>query len=335
MDSQLFSRAEALDNGYTPSGLASKVKRKNVIRLASGLYATASPTTADELWLRDLRLQIARSQIPTAVCGVAAALLHGLDGFELAFTTVRPLTAVTSMSGRTRASGVRRSRLFDASRIVVIDGIAVTNLVDTIADLGHYVSDDAVEIALESILRGDDPRRPQVWHRQRLAELSALKNHPASKGRAALARVLRRRGDVGPTWSGAETLAVLAMRGVGVVLTRQVRVRIYDSRRRLVYTYWLDFADVARLIAVEIDGKLGHATAVGTQRDYRRDNVLNSVFVVLRFTASEVRKDPMVMARTVQRRLAQTPPVIGPFRTERGLQVIPCEEGLDIIDPSL
>ena len=336
MDSDLFTRADWLDGGYTPSSLRNSVGRKRIERLAYGIYATSNPAEADELWFRDLRVLTSRSRTSVAICGVAAALLHGLDGFELAYYNERPLTAVTHMTGNIRAAGMRRSRLFDASRIVYIKGIAVTNVVDTVADLGYYVQDDDwVEIALESILRGDDPRQPDLWHCDRLSELIVIASRPGSKGYATLGRVLRRRGNVGPTYSAAETLAALGSRKVGLALQRQVRVRIFNRHHRLVYTYWLDFADIARRVAVEIDGKKGHATKEGTQRDYRRDNILGSVFTVLRYTAAEVRRDPSVMARQVQHRLDSRVPIIGPWQTKTGLQVIPCGSGLDIIDPSL
>ena len=241
-------------------------------------------------------------------------------------------------NGHVSDDGVRRSRLFLADRIVFVDGLAVTNPLDTVADLGHYADADQVELALESVLRGNDPRRPDVWHQDRFTELVALAQVRGSKGRAVLLQVLRRRGDVVPTGSAAETIAAIAFRENGVVLSRQVRVRIFDRRSRLWQTYWLDFADISRRLAIEIDGRLAHNSSAAVQRDYRRDNVLSSVFTVLRFTASEVARDPAAVADAVQRRAIETPPVCGSFRTDRGFLVTPLGPGadrVDIVDPAL
>ena len=106
-------------------------------------------------------------------------------------------------------------------------------------------------------------------------------------------------------------------------------------KSRLRSTFWLDFGDVSRRLAVEIDGSIGHATVSGVQRDYRRDTVLSGVFVVLRFSATEVRKDPRAVAHQVRRRVVETPPIVGPFVTSRGLRVVPTTDGVDIYDPGL
>ena len=124
----------------------------------------------------------------------------------------------------------------------------------------------------------------------------------------------------------------IALRGANITLQRQVRVRIFDGRRRLRYTYWLDFGDIGRRVALEIDGRLGHGTADRIQRDYRRDNILNSVFVIVRFSATDVNNDVGTLVRDMQRRLSETSPTLGPFRTERGLQVTPTNLGVDVVD---
>ena len=333
MDPYLFSRADALRAGLTVSSLDTKIRRGSIERLARSLYAVSTPQDRDELWRRELRVLLGRSAIPSAVCGVSAALLHKLDGFEPGYYSERRLSVVTPVQAHIRDPAVRRSRTFDPARRVLVDSIPVTNLVDTIADLGRDVSLDQLEIALDSVLRGDEPKRPDIWHSERLAELQDMvSTHPRVPGRAELAVVLRRRGVVLPTGSAAETKAVIALRGANITLQRQVRVRIFDGRRRLRYTYWLDFGDIGRRVALEIDGRLGHGTADRIQRDYRRDNILNSVFVIVRFSATDVNNDVGTLVRDMQRRLSETSPTLGPFRTERGLQVTPTNLGVDVVD---
>jgi very-short-patch-repair endonuclease len=190
-------------------------------------------------------------------------------------------------------------------------------------------------MALESVLRGEDTTKPDQWHPERLRALvDEVERHPRAPGRSEARLVLRRRGDVLPTGSAAETRGDLALRAAGVRLQRQARIRVYDGRGRLRHTYWVDFADVARRLALEIDGA-HHRTAAGVRRDYRRDNVLGRAFEVCRYAADDVRRHPERFVLDVRRRLDATKPVAGPYRTDRGVLVRPNELGADVVDPTL
>jgi very-short-patch-repair endonuclease len=301
------TRSELLASGVDPNTVRSRVRRGHYNRLAHGVYDANRATSIDEQWRRELELLLHRGGDDSAVSGVAAALVHGLDGYDLRFFRERPVTAISSMSGHVRDRRVMRSRVLTEHEMVDVEGLRVLSPVATVAWLGAYANVDAVELALESVLRGPDPRRPDVWNQNAMAALVQLSQQKRVPGRSELRLVLRRRGDVLPTASAAETQLALGLRAARVPLSRQVRVCVLDRRRASVGTFWLDFANVSTLLAVEVDGRIAHGTSTQIDRDYRRDNLLNSVFTIVRYSASTVRKERPAVVADIARRIADSP----------------------------
>jgi hypothetical protein len=109
-----------------------------------------------------------------------AAALHHLDGFK---PSVVELTVVTGQAFRQTGVVVHEAYELDACDITQVDGIPVTTIARTLADLGSVVDEDAVLQAL------DDARRRRVslrWMRS-----TALRLHrPGQHGTSVLLGLL-------------------------------------------------------------------------------------------------------------------------------------------------
>ena len=68
---------------------------------------------------------------------------------------------------------------------------------------------------------------------------------------------------------------------------------------------YLDFAFVALMLAIEVDGHGSHATRAERRRDNRRENELRLLgWTVLRFTYEQVCFEPEYVADVISRALA-------------------------------
>jgi very-short-patch-repair endonuclease len=155
--------------------------------------------------------------------------------------------------------------------ITVRDGLPVTTVARTVADLGGAVPLTVVERATEWALRNCLVE---------LAGLTALSNRLRTKGGRALATVLGQRPvGAAPTESDAETLFVQLVRRAGYPdPLRQFRLLLRGRRCRL------DFAWPTLRLAVEIDGAGVHGPEE-LPSDLRRQNkVVLDGWMILRFT---------------------------------------------------
>ena len=132
-------------------------------------------------------------------------------------------------------------------------GVAVTSVVRTVCDLAGRVSDEAVVCAIDDALRRD------LLPRESLED--------AVEGRAALRALLQVADDRAE--SPGETLARLLLRPRLPGLVPQVRVR--DQAGRVVAR--CDLGDEALRLAVECDGRQGHAGELMVAKDRQRDAV--------------------------------------------------------------
>jgi hypothetical protein len=112
----------------------------------------------------------------------AAALLHGLDGFD---QEVLEISVAARLHPQLPRVTMHRSTPSAAEDIVAVDGIPCTNIARTLCDLGAVASDDAVEQALDDALRRDVSER---WIRETLERV----DRPGPSGTHALRRVLAR-----------------------------------------------------------------------------------------------------------------------------------------------
>jgi hypothetical protein len=175
---------------------------------------------------------------------------------------------------------VRRRRRFEDIEIVERDGLLVTSVRQTLADLAAMYDVDVVERALESALRLD------------LADELALRDFAylfvyARHGGPALRAVLDRRPHgAPPTDSDIETRLIQVYRRGGVP-TPQRQWPIYGPDGSIIARADCGFPPLA--FGTEVDGFESHGTPDGLQYDLNRQNrVLDTGFTLRRFTYDDV-----------------------------------------------
>ena len=292
------SSAELERNGITRSVCAHAVRTKRWTRLTHDTYLLAPKAEKVEIWLATLDHLVRRGGAPRGASHRSAAIIHGFDGFTKPGKLARiaeswPLDVTASMTSSADRKLIRSRRPIE---LVSQNGLCVTTIAQTLADLGRFVSLDHLELAVESALRGPDPTDPYTWNQKLGAELeSLLATDTNSVGRRALRQVLARR-PVGamPTGSLAETVALQGFRSHGLGgLLRQPEIQVLDLKGRIRHTFYPDFADLIRGLLIEIDGIAAHSGEKLLQRDDRRQNLLQTVFQVIRFRAAVVFDDPL------------------------------------------
>jgi very-short-patch-repair endonuclease len=299
-------------------------------RLSPGRYLTNPDASPLERWLSELH-QLQRSCSEQAVVSHrSAAILHGFDGFRLPneFGRIEPawpvdLTTPHNIAKRTFTLRSRKQERRDNWQL--IGNLWVTSPERTLLDLGSVVEPNLLELALESAIRGTDPRKPHHWNRELLDRVVKLsKENPLAPGIACLQEVLGRRPiDTHPTGSIAETFALQGMRAYGLGdLERQAEIRIVDQHGRLRVTFYADFGGLDRGLLVEIDGTAGHSGEDNMQRDDRRQNLLHSVFTVVRFRAAVALHQPQTVGLEASRLWNSLNPQADPLKSQSYLNKV-------------
>jgi hypothetical protein len=195
-----------------------------------------------------------------AASGLTAAALHRLEGLE--HTDVVEVT--TARGGRRSVTGavIRSSRLVVPGHITVVDGVRTFSKARTLAELGRDVDDDAIERALDGLLRSGTSL---TWIRQTIDELS----RPGCSGTAGLVRVLAlpdRQGVVNDSFRERVTERLLATGSLGAI-SRQHVVR--DAHGAFVAR--LDLAIVHCRVGIEYHSDQWHYGPRRGRGDRRRD----------------------------------------------------------------
>ena len=302
MPTQILRTTERHLHGVSERTLQQRARDGMLERLAPGQYLVVEDVTPEQRWLARLDANLRRAPAGSAISHRAAARLHGLEGFTTG-PRHEDISVPTNSGWRTRPA-IRCGAVSDAD-VVFINGLRVTSVAATLADLGRIVGPDELEFAVEHALRGDDRRKPDVWNTDLLKDLQRRASERNLPSLRTLRVVLDRRGDQRPCGSYAETLIAQAMRRRGISLTRQPTVVVYNGRQRR--SYFPDFADLLRRILIEIDGAIGHAGDEKWERDDRRQNDLVRGFRVVRFHARKVLADPDAVADEICRLLSVTP----------------------------
>jgi very-short-patch-repair endonuclease len=196
-----------------------------------------------------------------------------------------------------------RSKPLQPEDIVEIDGLRVTTPVRTLIDVARLATHiDTVEQLIESALRGDDPAKPFIWNQELLSALKKRAGGEKGRGPSLVRRIVHNRpDDFRPTGSYPETVLLQAIRKMGMQPTPQPDVEIVQGER-LLTTYFPDLAIFQRGLLVEVDGFEGHSTRAQLERDAERQNRLAIAFTVIRFSATQVLRNPLGCAEDVRRR---------------------------------
>lgn len=198
----VISRTELLASGVSSNEVQRRVRGGQWVRLRTGIYAT-TPDSVRHPWLLRFSGELCWGGDRAALSHRGAAFLYGLDGFA----SPDWADIVVPASSACRGSHVHRSQ-FDLPTVVLFDLPVVTPEV-CIAQLGHVVSENMVEAALESALRHGLTS---------MDRLKAFVDGPMGRldGCKVLRTVLRRRpASLPPTSNHLETSVVQIMRSFG------------------------------------------------------------------------------------------------------------------------
>ena len=324
MSISVITRAQARAGGLSRGTIDGRLRSKQYEALHRGIYLVGRPGSPRDDWLARMAGHIARGGPGSAVSHRAAALLGGLEGIE-----GYPEDLLVPHGSSFRAPPAIRTRSLLPEEIHVREGLPTTKPERTLSDLAAVLPINSFEVAFESALRSEDPRRPlewdvELWHRI-VESLATLPR--GRRGVGSYQAFLARRGRVCPTGSFAETMALQAFRRVGLGrLCRQPMVELVDANGRRIQNWFPDFGDLARGIAFEIDGVTAHSTAANLDRDLHRQNLLTNWLVIMRWSAARVLRDPMAVAGEAAARIANTPCRLGGWTTN-GATVRPREGG--------
>src|SRR5205823_5170645 len=137
-----FNHAQVRALGFSNTMIHDRVDKKAWRRLAPGVYALASAAPS---WRRQYKAA-ELSTAGAAIAGLAAAKLHGFDGFR---TNAPELVVPYTSKTRNPLARVHRAR--DVPTLVV-EGIRVTTVAQTLFDLVSRLSLDRLERTLDSQL---------------------------------------------------------------------------------------------------------------------------------------------------------------------------------------
>ena len=235
------------------------------------------------------------SAATSLVLGVDAVLSHtgaaafwGLDPFG----GQEPVPECSVPMGRVRGNVlVHQRRRFGELDIVCVGSIAVTSVMQTLADLGAVVDADVVERAAESAIRLE-----HVSDAQLRAKLEAFDPTWFRTGMVALRTVMRRRPTgAPPTGSDAETVCLQHYRAEPLLPEPVRQFRIMQDGV-LIAIGDLGFPPVP--FFTEVDGLGTHGTEEALAYDLHRQNrASDAAFDFRRFTAVDVYRRPMYVRR--------------------------------------
>ena len=233
-----------------------------------------------------------------AVSHRAAAVLWRLDGPESA-----PVEITIPHGRETHREGVvcYRSRTLDPSDVTLRTGIPVTIVERTLVDVGRHWTDDAVEVAMESALR------------RGLTTTTALEAYLARSsaripGYRVMKRVSSRRSSGKASGSAAEVRLERALRAAGVPSPhRQFRLEVGRGDVVVIDKAWPELR-----VGLEVDGYDYHGGRLAHSADLERQNAIVRVgWLLLRYSGSQVRRNPDRIAQEVAAVLAERSKLAG------------------------
>ena len=273
----VFSLPQLNSVGITTRATQQRAAAGQLHRVHQGVYSLVPP---ELLTLRARYMAAVLACRPDAVLSHrSAAALHGLR------PTSRRNIEVT-VPGRNRrrrdAIQVHRSTTLTAADVTIVDGIPVTTVARTIADLADVLPDRAVERALEQATNME------------ILDGHALADQIARHPRAACLRRLTSRGRIDtPTESVQEERFLALCRSPGVPEPeRQIWLDPHDGWPMVR----ADFLWRAQRLVIETDSVRFHGTRRAFESDRRRDQrLILAGWRVIRITWRQVIETPQVV----------------------------------------
>ncbi len=288
----LIRRARALDLGISDDRLAAAVKHGELLRVAPGAFTVppvpdpAAPWRAEQETYRLACIAAATAghagELPLS--HQSAAAVHGLPLLDPDRSRVH-VTLPGAAGGSLRPGRHRHTGPLAADEVVVVDGVPVTSLRRTVADIARTGTFAQALTAVDGGLRRGLTKD----------ELRAALDGRATTG-VRTARSAVRYGDrlsesVGESWSRAQMI------GAGLPLPTLQRVYVLDGAE-----FRVDFDWEGRLVG-EFDGLIkyrgvlrpGEAPHEAVIREKRRDLALrNAGLEVAHWIWRELRREQLV-----------------------------------------
>lgn len=271
--SGLFRRSDCYAAGMSRKVLARRVASGQYVERQPDVFQAASSPYDFE----------ARERAALLAAGDTALLSHDSAGLRWSLGTAQPedvwitlpfrhrlprLEGVTVVRSR-HTEGIRRSR----------DGWPLTSPPRTWVDLGRTQTSEQLESALATLLQ----KRLGT-----LAEIDKVFEMSHNKAGTGLARSV-------VAWFRPEWESYLSARFAVIMMAAGIELApghtIRDAAGSVLAV--LDFADVKRRIAFEVDGWHFHGSKLQQQRDNKRDRMLLRLgWVTVRFTTDDILKHP-------------------------------------------
>jgi hypothetical protein len=288
----LVSHAKAA--GWNRNTLDGRLRHDGWTPIHRGAWAPPGRAVGTELRVR--AIQLAHPELVASYR--SAAVLHQIELRAEAVELTGPGDRRPTMHGAL----LHRVPLA-RGEVVTMDGLRVTTVPRTLADLLRSLPRDEALVAVESALTRRPcpgapwvPRPPLVCLDDIAGVLAAAPNREGTaQARQHLAQASTLSG------SPPETIARLAMHDAGLYPEQQVRL-IAPSGRRM----YPDFLFRAERLVVEIEGYAWHGSRQAHEDDTRRFNELGAcpeVRRVLRFTALDVYRRSGWMVNSIRREL--------------------------------
>lgn len=223
---------------------------------------------------------------PWAFSHSTAARLHGLP-LPRRWSPAEPLDVMRPHGSSVRRSGVRTRHGLENRRPVLRQGLPLTDVPTTWADLAAELSLDDLVVLGDAALAS---RHARVTHRDLRAAHERLAGGRGSRRRGQ-ALDLVRRGSASP----GETRARLLFLRAGLP-EPELNVEVGDAHRRVAR---VDFLWAAQKVVVEYEGDQHRTDRSQWQWDVHRTRELEALgFRVIRMTAADlhdpIRRDPLL-----------------------------------------
>ncbi len=263
----LITRRQALGVGLSGSAVSRRLTSGEWKPVLPGVYRHVASPVSDLMWVHAARLWLGSSAV---LHGCWAAWWH-----ELRSEPSGPVSVTVARSARSRSHPHVRLRRRDLDPIDVIEvrGVLVTSraltaLENAYLDDGRNTFDRALQrqVPVAAMERAVS----RMWH---------------AYGVVAARESLSAAAD--GTVSPPERTLAAALRAEGLDTIRAGVTVIAGGRQ-----FWLDFAELRRKLAIEVDGVRAHTDPAVFAADRTRQNLLvRDGWTVLRYTPWQIRED--------------------------------------------
>ena len=294
--------SELRDDGYTPGELSRLVRTGDLTRIRRGCYGPAQTESPDPI---EQHHRLVRATFPlvapdAVVSHVSGAVLHGLPLFATPLIRVQ-LSRAEIPGGKARSAIQLHAASLDASEVAVIDGISVTTLPRTVADLARSLSFE------QAVVSGDAALRLGLSRVEVEDGLLRMRRWPGVVQARRVIRFLDGRSE-----SPGESRSRVGFLTSGIP-SPEPQYEVHDERGRLIAR--TDFAWEQFHTLGEFDGKAkyGRLLRPGETPDdavyrekVREDALRGAGWQVVRWTWADLAR-PQEIARRLRQAFARSP----------------------------